>query len=192
MDLRLAIEPWHVLGEEATSQGTARYVDSSVERVEVKLRGVVEERHALLCNGRWVPTTPTGKQGEFVAGIRYKAWSPWSSMHPTIGVHTPLVFELVDRWNERSIGGFTYFVSHPGGRSYETFPVNYFEAEARRVARFWDMGHTPGIIAKEPVRTGPQRSVERLEPDARPVAGIPDREEANGDFPLTFDLRFRA
>jgi len=190
LELRLAIEPWHVLGEEATAQGTSRFVDSSVERVEVKLKGAIDDRHVLLCNRRRVPLVPTGRQGEFVAGVRYKAWSPWSAMHPTIGVHTPLVFDIADTWNQRSIGGFTYFVAHPGGRSYETFPVNYYEAEARRTARFWEMGHTPGPIKKAaPVQTSPRRAVEPTAPDGTEWYGIPEEGEASGEFPCTFDLR---
>ncbi len=189
MELRLAIEPWHVLGEEATSQGTARYVDSSVERVEVKLKGMTDERYVLLCNGRRVELTPTGKRGEYVAGIRYKAWSPWSAMHPTIDVHTPLVFDLADTWNERSVGGFTYFVSHPGGRSYDTFPVNLYEAESRRTSRFWEMGHTPGIIEKGPVQGNTQRTMESHQ-TPKSWTGLPEREVQSDDFPHTFDLRF--
>ncbi|RKD90230.1 transglutaminase family protein [Mangrovibacterium diazotrophicum] len=146
IDLRMAIEPWHVLGEEMTGRGTSRYVDSSVERVQIKLNNFVDERYVLTCNGLKVPLNYTGKKGEYVCGIRYKAWQPWSSLHPTIGVDTPLVFDIVDTWNKRSIGGCTYFVSHPGGRSYDTYPVNSYEAESRRINRFWDFGHTQGEI----------------------------------------------
>jgi len=146
IELRQAIEPWHVLGEEMSGQGTARYVDSSVERLQVKVSGMVGERHWVHCNGFALPLVPTGIQGEFVAGVRFKAWNPPSSLHPTIQPHGPLVFDVVDGWNNRAIGGCTYHVVHPGGRSYDTFPVNANEAEARRFARFQAHGHTPGVV----------------------------------------------
>ncbi|MCX6051313.1 MAG: transglutaminase family protein [Campylobacterales bacterium] len=146
LELRAAIEPWHVLGEESGSQGTARYVDSSLERVQVKVTNFIPERYVLTCNSVVIPLSPTGIEGEFVAGVKYKAWQPWSALHPTIGVDTPLVFDVVDKWNQRSIGGMSYFVSHPGGRTYDTFPVNSNEAEARRINRFWDFNHTQGEV----------------------------------------------
>ncbi|MEO0732410.1 MAG: transglutaminase family protein, partial [Bacteroidota bacterium] len=142
LEVRTAIEPWHVLGEELGSGGTARYVDSSVERIQVRLRGLQPDRYALLCNRAEVPLQFTGTTGEYVAGIRYKAWNPPSALHPTIGPDVPLTFDLYDRWNERSVGGCTYHVSHPGGRSYDTFPVNSLEAESRRVNRFWEYNHS--------------------------------------------------
>jgi uncharacterized protein (DUF2126 family) len=164
MELRQAIEPWHVLGEESTNIGTSRFVDSSVERLEVKIRNMTGRRHVVVCNGRRVPLHPTGTRGEYVAGVRYRAWQPPSCLHPTIGVHTPLTFDLYDTWSCRSIGGCAWHVSHPGGRSFETFPVNALEAESRRAARFQAMGHTPGPV-------------------------LLSKAEQNADYPMTLDLR---
>jgi len=147
IELRQAIEPWHVLGEEVSGGGTARYVDSSVERMEVKVRDFNAARYTLTCNGFKVPLQPTGVSGEAVAAVRFRAWQPPSALHPMITIHAPLVFDLVDNWNQRSVGGCTYHVVHPGGRGYETFPVNANEAEARRMTRFWHYGHTQGSMA---------------------------------------------
>jgi uncharacterized protein (DUF2126 family)/transglutaminase-like putative cysteine protease len=150
LELRAALEPWHVMGEEGMAGGTARYVDSSLERLQLRVANLHSERHALTCNRRLVPLVPTGERGTHVAGIRFRAWRPPSCLHPTIGVHSPLVFDLVDRWQGRSLGGCTYHVMHPGGRSFETLPVNDFEAEGRRLARFQPMGHTPGSFEPLP------------------------------------------
>jgi uncharacterized protein (DUF2126 family)/transglutaminase-like putative cysteine protease len=172
LEIRHALEPWHVLGEEAMAGGTVRYVDSSVERVQAKVSGWVDERFVLACNGVAVPLAPTGTEGEFVAGIRFKAWQPPSALHPTIGAQVPLVFDIYDTWSGRAVGGCTYHVAHPGGRAHETFPVNANEAEARRRARFFPMGHTPGAM-----------------PPPRGMAGGMEQGTAGREHPRTLDLR---
>ncbi len=189
LELRWAIEPWHVLGEEVGSFGTARYVDSSVERLQVKLTGLTEGRYVLACNGRRVPLKGTGRKGEFVAGVRYRAWAPPSALHPTIGVHTPLTFDLIDTWNGRSVGGCTYHVSHPGGLSYDTFPINPMEAESRRINRFETQGHTPGPITPRP-DINAMREFFPNETPPRPMA--PPPEESPDEYPHTLDLRRQA
>ncbi len=146
LDVHTALEPWNVLGEESSAQGTSRYVDSSVERVQVTVQGMAGDRYIVTCNGRKIPLRSTGVRGTYVAGVRYKAWDPHSALHPTINTHTPLVFDIVDTANHHSIAGCTYHVSHPGGRSYETFPVNANEAESRRSNRFLPQGHTQGKV----------------------------------------------
>ena len=186
LELRQAIEPWHVLGEEMSRAGTARYVDSSVERLQVKVKGLTDSRYALACNGCRLPLQSTGTHGEYVTGVRYRAWQPPSALHPTIGVHSPLVFDLIDTWNKRSVGGCTYRVAHSGGRHYEAFPVNAYEAEARRLTLFEDSGHTPG-----PIQPPPNISVLGLfSPEGSPSAPMEVPPEAvEEEYPCTLDLR---
>jgi len=164
LELRQALEPWHVLGEEGVIGGTARYVDSSLERLQIKVARMIGERYAVTCNGHTLPLTSTGVKGEYVAGIRFRAWQPPSCLHPTIAVHAPLTFDIFDRWSGRSIGGCRYNVSHPGGRGFDAFPVNAYEAESRRLTLFEQLGHTPGDMEPAPA-------------------------EVNKDYPFTLDLR---
>lgn len=186
LELHAAIEPWHVLGEEVTNVGTARFVDSSVERLQVLVEGLTPERHVVACNGRRVPLTPTTKHGQYVAGVRYRAWQPPSALHPYIGTHSPLVFDLIDTWNGRSIGGCTYHVMHAGGRNYQTLPVNAFEAESRRITRFWGFGHTQGVLAPPPV----WQSLSRFVPEGHMPGPMPAPvEEGTDEYPHTLDLR---
>ena len=166
LELRQALEPWHVLGEDTAAGGTSRAVDSSVERMQIRVRGLSRERHSVVCNGREVPLHATGEKGEYVAGVRYRAWKPARALHPTLPVDSPLTFDIYDRWSERSLGGCTYHVSHPGGVSYSNVPVNANEAEARRRARFFPIGHTGG----------------KFTPRATQVAG---------EHPVTLDLRYQ-
>ncbi|ETI59127.1 transglutaminase family protein [Marinomonas profundimaris] len=186
IELRWAIEPWHVLGEEITGSGTARYVDSSVERLQVKLSGLTDSRYVLCCNGRRVPIRATDRKGEYVGAVRYKAWAPPSALHPTLGTDAPLVFDLIDTWNGMSVGGCTYHVSHPGGRTYDNVPVNSNEAEARRVNRFWDYGFTQGPLSQPPAFSG-LRSFYSTDGEPRPMS--PPTEEPMNEYPHTLDLR---
>ncbi len=146
LEVRGALEPWLVLGEESSGGGQARYVDSSVERLQVLVNGWVEERYELVCNRRRIPLQPTVTNGQFVAGVRFRAWQPPSCLHPTIGVHAPLHIDIYDKWSQRCLAGCTYHVVHPGGRGVDDRPVNAVAAESRRLARFEVRGHVPGVF----------------------------------------------
>ena len=165
VELRTALEPWHVLGEETTAGGAVRYVDSSLERLQVRVRGLIGERFALVANGRRVAAASHRERGRIRRGVRYRAWQPPTCLQPTIPPHAPLIFDLYDTWNGRALGGCTYHVAHPGGRNYDTFPVNSYEAESRRLARFSAHGHTQGRSPVPPL-------------------------EVNAHFPFTLDLRY--
>jgi uncharacterized protein (DUF2126 family)/transglutaminase-like putative cysteine protease len=156
IELRHALEPWHVLGEEQTSSGTARYVDSSAERLQTKVSGWVDERYTLACNGVALPLQRTEVAGEYVAGVRFKAWDPYSALHPTIHAQVPLVFDVYDKWSGRSVGGMSHHVAHPGGLAYEDFPVNANSAEARRRSRFFPFGHQAGPMTEPKSVQGPE------------------------------------
>ncbi len=165
LELRKALEPWNVLAEETSSGRTVRAVDSSFERIQVKVSGLTtDSRYVVACNGRSVPLYPTGEPGETVAGVRYRARQLSAELHPTIPVHAPLMFEIIDLWKERSIGRCTYHVGSPDGGAYTARPMNATEAEDRRRQRFQESDPTPGLIA------------------------VPEKE-TNPIFPMTLDLR---
>jgi uncharacterized protein (DUF2126 family) len=164
LEIKQALEPWHVMGETGAIGGTVRYTDSSVERLQVKLKGADLSRYTVTCNQREVPLTQSPISESAVAGVRFKAWQAPLAMHPVTPVDAPLTFDIYDKWSNRAIGGCVYHVAHPAGRNYETFPVNGNEAEARRLSRFQAHGHSPNVYTM--------------------LGG-----SSHPDFPLTLDLR---
>jgi len=191
LTLRSGIEPWNVLGEEMSSTGTARFVDSSVERIEVKVKGMNDERYIILCNNMRVPMARTGTAGEYVASVRYRAWQPTSALHPNLGIDTPLVFDIFDTWTGKAVAGCNYYVYHPGGRAYDTFPVNSYEAEGRRVSRFYNGNHTQGTYSPVHAVGQTKRYMEERKADEqnKKTIYVPPVIEPDPEYPYTFDLR---
>jgi uncharacterized protein (DUF2126 family)/transglutaminase-like putative cysteine protease len=185
IELRMALEPWLVLGEETVAQRQARVVDSAIERLQVVCRQFDAAHHLVTCNGRRLPLAPTDTPGEYVAGVRYKAWPAVFGLHPTVGVDAPLVIDLIDRRLGRAVGGCVYHVAHPGGRSYATYPVNAYEAEARRIARFWDWGHSAGPTPAAPWVA----HLDAFRSGTTAALREPPHERPNPDYPHTLDLR---
>ena len=189
LELRAAIEPWHVLGEEASVGGMAGYVDSSMERLQLKVTGYKDTRYKITRNGYVLPLRAAHLAGEYVVGVRYRAWQPTFALHPDIPVDTPLVLDVIDTWSNRSLGGCAYHVSDPGGRGYNDVPVNANLAESRRLARFDENHHTPAATVRKPIiATGAEFKV--TEPMSQVVThGTID---INPEYPCTADLRTRA
>ena len=189
MELRAAIEPWHVLGEEAGAGGMSRNVDSSMERLQLKLTGLTSDRYQITCNSRALPLRGTGTSGEYVVGIRYRAWQPPSCLHPDLPVDVPLVFDVVDTWFDRSLGGCAYHAAHPGGRGHEDVPVNANVAEARRLARFDVDFHTPSSAPTRPPAPTSAGYFNSTEPQQSAPQFSSMSQSA--EYPFTADLRRR-
>src|SRR4029453_3795149 len=111
-----------------------------------------------------VPLASTGRSGESVAGVRFKATMLPNSLHPTLPVNAPLTFDILDTWSKRSLGGCIYHARDPGGVTHDGYPVNAAEADARRHGRFQDIGPAGGEV------------------------DVPAEERAD-EFPTTLDLR---
>ncbi len=172
LELRAALEPWPVLGDRS-SAGTARPVDNSMERIQVRLIGAIGEppqadrlaqRYQVLCNGVPIPLRSTGRVGEYVAGVRYRARPADPSNSPVFSPQVPLTFEVLDTWQRLHLGGAQYHLSSPTGKTYEDLPTSPTEAQARVAERFI------------PFEGGPWR-------DKRPPLAI------HPDSPHTLDLR---
>ncbi|HEY1555651.1 MAG TPA: transglutaminase family protein [Kofleriaceae bacterium] len=177
LELRNAIEPWHVLGEEATQTGTARYVDSSVERVELRARGLDPERYAIAVNDVIVPMRAVAGRDLRVAGVRFRAWCPPHALHPHLGLHHPLHLAIVDKWAERGVAGGAYHVWHPEGRAFDTPPLTRVEAAARRAQRFTREGPPPWPLRAREVEPHPEQpytlDLRRVDP-GRPMPRAED------------------
>lgn len=157
VEIRNAIEPWHVLGEEATATGTARYVDSSMERLEIRAYGLDEERYVVAVNGFTLPMRRAAGRDLRVGGVRFRAWCPPHALHPHLGIHHPLRIDVVDTWAKRGVVGGAYHVWHPEGRAFDAPPLTRVEAAARRAQRFTLEGPAPWPLRARPAEPHPEQ-----------------------------------
>ena len=132
MAIRTAHEPWPVLAEEAVAGVVTRFIDAANQRVQVELTGLTPTHHILVCNGRRVPLQPTRTRGRFLAGVRYKAWNPPSSLHPTLWPVYSLVFDLLDARTGEVLGGCTWFPARPSLVGFSAAPAPVASGEPER------------------------------------------------------------